>query len=404
MTRIDWLQSLRYSLRISRRTRRSLRRRKRRPPLRQVDTLETRIPLGDTFGVGAFLAGGMLAAPALPGLIEDAVADETGSPEFDREDNAPADRGDAPAAWKPEALPADYSSILAPNDGHASKRVAAGDVDAAFRGFAQDTSPSLFADVLPEPLADPRIVGNTTSHQDSDSTSAPELPVADDEPVETPVEPRSIGGSSISSATTDGIFVGSVAHAGPVADSISNRSDASSPLAPSAVGEGRGGDTSDGSHAEAEAASLVNDGPSNDSGDGFALLSTTSSGTGSGSGSGSGSCSGNTAPTANDDHAYSWSGHTIQIYVLSNDTDPEGNELTITDVSQPSKGTATNDLQSVSYEANTDATGSDSFTYTIEDACGNTDTATINVSFVDVSDWALERQKPDGTRVSVPDG
>ncbi|MCB0079359.1 MAG: cadherin-like domain-containing protein, partial [Caldilineaceae bacterium] len=66
--------------------------------------------------------------------------------------------------------------------------------------------------------------------------------------------------------------------------------------------------------------------------------------------------------------------------VLANDSDPDGDALTISITSQPGHGAATvNNLQIV-YTPNADFVGSDSFTYTIVDGKGGNATATVTVT------------------------
>jgi hypothetical protein len=67
------------------------------------------------------------------------------------------------------------------------------------------------------------------------------------------------------------------------------------------------------------------------------------------------------------------------IYVLANDTDIDGDSLSITSVGAASHGTVSNLGGVVTYTPTTGYTGTDSFTYTISDGHGGTDTATVNV-------------------------
>ena len=70
----------------------------------------------------------------------------------------------------------------------------------------------------------------------------------------------------------------------------------------------------------------------------------------------------------------------VTIDVLSNDTDPNQDSLTVADVSNPNSGTVViNDDGTVTYTPNLGFIGTDSFTYTVSDGDGNTDTATVNV-------------------------
>ncbi|WPF87483.1 ExeM/NucH family extracellular endonuclease [Cyanobacterium aponinum AL20118] len=75
------------------------------------------------------------------------------------------------------------------------------------------------------------------------------------------------------------------------------------------------------------------------------------------------------------------------IALLTNDTDIDGDDLTITEVTNGENGTVTNNNDgTVTYTPNTDFNGEDSFTYTISDGNGGTDTATVNVTVNSVND------------------
>ncbi|MCB1639769.1 MAG: hypothetical protein KDI15_13080, partial [Thiothrix sp.] len=72
----------------------------------------------------------------------------------------------------------------------------------------------------------------------------------------------------------------------------------------------------------------------------------------------------NLAPIANPDSATVATGGTVVIPVLDNDSDPEGDPLTITAVSRPGKGSVTTDGTVITYTAG-NKRGGDTFTYTI---------------------------------------
>jgi len=74
------------------------------------------------------------------------------------------------------------------------------------------------------------------------------------------------------------------------------------------------------------------------------------------------------------------------INVLTNDTDPDNDTLTVSAVTQGSHGSVTNNGTSVSYTPNSNFFGTDTFTYTISDGNGGTDTATVNVTVTNVED------------------
>ena len=74
--------------------------------------------------------------------------------------------------------------------------------------------------------------------------------------------------------------------------------------------------------------------------------------------------------------------------VLAGDSDPDGDPLLITDTSTPAKGTVviTGGETGLTYKPDKDANGADSFTYTISDGAGGTDTATVNVTITPQND------------------
>jgi len=90
----------------------------------------------------------------------------------------------------------------------------------------------------------------------------------------------------------------------------------------------------------------------------------------------------NDAPVANDDVASVNEDDFVIITVRSNDTDAEGNSLTVTGVTQGANGSVVIDAVTGNpiYTPNTGFSGSDSFTYTINDGNGGTSTATVNVT------------------------
>lgn len=71
----------------------------------------------------------------------------------------------------------------------------------------------------------------------------------------------------------------------------------------------------------------------------------------------------------------------MTIPVLANDTDANGDFLMIVDVTAPLRGTAVKVGRTIRYTPNEDFSGTDSFTYTISDGRGGTDTATVNLNF-----------------------
>ncbi|EKO3374277.1 cadherin-like domain-containing protein, partial [Vibrio fluvialis] len=73
--------------------------------------------------------------------------------------------------------------------------------------------------------------------------------------------------------------------------------------------------------------------------------------------------------------------------LLANDSDPDGDTLEITSVDSPSTGTVTlNDDGSVSFKPAPGFDGDATFTYTVKDSDGLTDTATVTVHVAPISD------------------
>ncbi|MGD9099030.1 MAG: choice-of-anchor O protein, partial [Anaerolineae bacterium] len=96
----------------------------------------------------------------------------------------------------------------------------------------------------------------------------------------------------------------------------------------------------------------------------------------------------NDAPAAADDSAVTDEDSAITIGVLDNDSDLEGDSLTVTGVSAAANGTVTHDGVSVTYTPRANWSGDDSFTYTVDDG-DLSDTATVFVTVNPVNDAPL---------------
>ena len=96
----------------------------------------------------------------------------------------------------------------------------------------------------------------------------------------------------------------------------------------------------------------------------------------------------NDKPSAKDDNARAREDTTIEaIDVLANDTDADDDQLTTSAVTQGTNGSVTiNADNTLSYSPKVNFCGTDSFTYTISDGEGGTDTATVNVMVKAVND------------------
>ena len=111
----------------------------------------------------------------------------------------------------------------------------------------------------------------------------------------------------------------------------------------------------------------------------------------------------NAPATPVDDMATTDEDTPVVINVLSNDTDPEGDVLTVVDASEPANGTVViNPDGTVTYTPNAGFTGQDTFEYTVEDAGGNYSSAVV---FVQVGEGDLPpvaTDDADTTDVDTP--
>jgi len=88
----------------------------------------------------------------------------------------------------------------------------------------------------------------------------------------------------------------------------------------------------------------------------------------------------NDPPIANDDYVVvNEDSVNNKINVLVNDSDPNGHSLKITSVTQPVHGLSSTNGDYVYYTPGANYNGPDSFTYTISDGYGGSDTATVFV-------------------------
>jgi outer membrane protein OmpA-like peptidoglycan-associated protein len=86
------------------------------------------------------------------------------------------------------------------------------------------------------------------------------------------------------------------------------------------------------------------------------------------------------APVANNDTATTTSGTPVTINVLANDTDPNGDTLSIVSFNQGNNGAVTQVGNNLVYTPVAGFTGADTFTYVITDPDGNQSTATVTVT------------------------
>ncbi|BBU56655.1 MULTISPECIES: Hint domain-containing protein [Mameliella] len=92
----------------------------------------------------------------------------------------------------------------------------------------------------------------------------------------------------------------------------------------------------------------------------------------------------NQDPDAVDDSATTVGGTPVDVTPLANDTDPDGDTLTVTGITPASNGSAVlNGDGTVTYTPDTDFVGDDTISYTISDGNGGSDTATITFTVGD---------------------
>ncbi|MBL7472755.1 Ig-like domain-containing protein [Robertkochia sediminum] len=103
----------------------------------------------------------------------------------------------------------------------------------------------------------------------------------------------------------------------------------------------------------------------------------------------------NDLPIAVDDYATTESPLPVTIDVLANDSDPDGDVLTVTNLTQPGNGVIVNDGNgNITYTPNEGFSGSDAFTYTISDGNGGIDIAYVYIAVtppdVIIADYAVD--------------
>lgn len=94
----------------------------------------------------------------------------------------------------------------------------------------------------------------------------------------------------------------------------------------------------------------------------------------------------NAAPVATDDSGQTNEDVLLVVDVRANDSDPDGDEVTVVAVTQGGTGTVTTDGTAVTYVPAADTFGEDQFTYTIADPSGAQATATVTVDVLSVND------------------
>ncbi len=107
----------------------------------------------------------------------------------------------------------------------------------------------------------------------------------------------------------------------------------------------------------------------------------------------------NDPPKANDDSVKAQEDAPIAtVKVLANDTDPDDDKLMVINATQGANGSVTIGADStLAYAPGRNFSGADTFTYTLSDGKGGTDTATVNVTIVPVNDAPSITSKPSET-------
>ena len=112
----------------------------------------------------------------------------------------------------------------------------------------------------------------------------------------------------------------------------------------------------------------------------------------------------NDAPVAADDTATTDVGMPVTVAVLANDTDVDGDSLSVSAVDPVSShgGSVTNNAGgTVTYTPPAGFSGTDTFTYTASDGNGGSDTATVTITVAPASPTTLHVADLDGTSSSV---
>ena len=113
------------------------------------------------------------------------------------------------------------------------------------------------------------------------------------------------------------------------------------------------------------------------------------------------------APVANNDaRTVTEDQAAVALSVASNDSDAEGDPVTITSVSGATKGTATISANDVWYVPHANAYGTDTFTYTVSDGHAGIDTATVTITIAPIADSPVAADDsafiPDGPALAIP--
>ena len=110
----------------------------------------------------------------------------------------------------------------------------------------------------------------------------------------------------------------------------------------------------------------------------------------------------NMGPDAVNDTATTLEDQPVVIDVLGNDTDPNGDTLTVTSASSPDGTVVVNPDGTLSFTPDANFNGDTTITYTVTDPAGNTDTATVTVHVTPVNDAPDAVNDTDTTDYMTP--
>jgi CshA-type fibril repeat protein len=110
----------------------------------------------------------------------------------------------------------------------------------------------------------------------------------------------------------------------------------------------------------------------------------------------------NDAPVAVNDNAITDEGSPVTIPVLANDSDVDGDPLTVTNASAGNGTVTINPDGTITYTPNAHFNGTDTISYTISDGNGGTDTATVTVTVGAINDAPVAVNDDTTTNEDVP--
>ena len=103
------------------------------------------------------------------------------------------------------------------------------------------------------------------------------------------------------------------------------------------------------------------------------------------------------APTPANDSDTTVEDHAVTTNVVANDTDPDGDALTVVAVTVSAQGVTpvSNGDGTITYDPPAGFRGTDAFTYTVRDPIGNEATATVTVNVTSINDAPTLDPVPD---------